>query len=44
MLDLSIASPLIDGDARNNTEPELTKRVFDAMKRSGVQLVDRPLR
>ncbi len=38
VLDLSIASPLIDGDSRNNTEPMLTKRVLDAMRQANVKL------
>jgi 4-aminobutyrate aminotransferase-like enzyme/Ser/Thr protein kinase RdoA (MazF antagonist) len=38
VLDLSVASPLIDGDSRNNAEPLLTRRVFDAMRHANVQL------
>ena len=38
VLDLSVASPLIDGDARNNAEPLLTKRVLDAMRSANVKL------
>ena len=32
VLDLSVASPLLDGDPRENAEPLLTQRVFDAMR------------
>ena len=35
VLDLSIASPLIDGDERGNVEPRLTRRVFDAIHDAG---------
>lgn len=38
VLDLSVASPLIDGDPRNNAEPVLTKRVLDAMRSANVPL------
>ena len=44
VLDLSVASPLIDGDSRNNAEPLLTRRVFDAMRQREREAVDRPLR
>ncbi len=37
VLDLSIASPMISGDARENAEPLLTERVFAAMKSAGVE-------
>jgi 4-aminobutyrate aminotransferase-like enzyme/Ser/Thr protein kinase RdoA (MazF antagonist) len=38
VLDLSIASLLIDGDARNNAEPALTRRVLEAMRSANVEL------
>jgi len=38
VVDLSVASPLIDGDPRNNAEPLLTKRVLDAMRQANVKL------
>ena len=38
VLDLSVESPMIDGDQRNNAEPLLTRRVLDAMRQSNVQL------
>jgi len=36
VLDLSVASPLVGGDARDNAEPALTRRVFSAMRDAGV--------
>ncbi|HMA01798.1 MAG TPA: aminotransferase class III-fold pyridoxal phosphate-dependent enzyme, partial [Gemmatimonadaceae bacterium] len=38
VLDLGVASPLIDGNPANNAEPLLTRRVFDAMRRANVPL------
>lgn len=38
VLDLSIASPLVDGDSRKNEEPALSERVFGAMKDAGVRV------
>ncbi len=38
VLDLSIASPMVDGDARRNAEPFLTERVFGAMRDAGVRI------
>ena len=38
VLDLSIASPLISGDERENAEPPLTARVFGAMRDAGVKV------
>ena len=35
-LDLSIGSPLLHGDIRENEEPQFTKRTFDLMERAGV--------
>jgi len=31
VFDLSVSSPLLNGDAKENTEPKLTQRLFDAM-------------
>jgi hypothetical protein len=36
VLDLSVASPLVDGDIGENAEPKLTKRVFGLMRDAGV--------
>jgi len=38
VLDLSIESAMLSGDVRENAEPELTKRVFDEMRRANVAL------
>ncbi|MEO7085427.1 MAG: aminotransferase class III-fold pyridoxal phosphate-dependent enzyme, partial [Gemmatimonadaceae bacterium] len=38
VLDLSIASPLLDGDASQNDEPPLTTRIFAVMTEAGVEL------
>ena len=38
VLDLSIGSPLISGDARENAEPKLTERVFNAMREANVRV------
>ena len=38
VLDLSIASPVISGDERENAEPKLTRRVFDAIHAAGVEI------
>lgn len=38
VLDLSIASPLLAGDKRQNTEPRLTETIFDLMERAGVRV------
>ncbi|MDB4878118.1 MAG: putative class-III aminotransferase [Gemmatimonadetes bacterium] len=38
VLDLSIASPMIGGDANENAEPRLTERVFGAMRDAGVRV------
>ena len=38
VLDLSIASPLVGGDAAENAEPKLTERVFGAMREAGVRV------
>ena len=35
VLDLSIGSPLLDGDYNKNSEPELTKKLFAFLKDSG---------
>ena len=37
-LDLSVASPLMSGDARENAEPALTQRVFTLMRESKVRV------
>jgi 4-aminobutyrate aminotransferase-like enzyme/Ser/Thr protein kinase RdoA (MazF antagonist) len=37
VLDLSIASPLLDGDTHNNTEPRVTERVFELMRDAKVR-------
>ena len=38
VLDLSVASPLVSGDWRENTEPPLSERVFGEMGRAGVRV------
>lgn len=38
VLDLSVASPLIDGDPRGNDEPSLTPRIDAAMRLAGVRV------
>ena len=38
VLDLSVDSSLIGGDAPDNAEPELTRRVFGAMRDAGVNV------
>lgn len=38
VLDLSIASPMLDGDQRRNDEPSLTRAVFGAMDDAGVRV------
>jgi 4-aminobutyrate aminotransferase-like enzyme/Ser/Thr protein kinase RdoA (MazF antagonist) len=38
VLDLSIGSPMISGDERENAEPLLTKRVFGAMAADGTRV------
>jgi 4-aminobutyrate aminotransferase-like enzyme/Ser/Thr protein kinase RdoA (MazF antagonist) len=38
VLDLSVASPMIGGDANDNAEPKLTERVFGAMRDEGVRV------
>ncbi|HET7373972.1 MAG TPA: aminotransferase class III-fold pyridoxal phosphate-dependent enzyme, partial [Gemmatimonadaceae bacterium] len=38
VLDLSVASPLMSGDARENAEPALTQRVFALMRQSNVRV------
>ncbi len=38
VLDLSVGSPLIGGDERENTEPKLTERIFSAMAAAGVKI------
>ncbi|MGH9752050.1 MAG: aminotransferase class III-fold pyridoxal phosphate-dependent enzyme, partial [Blastocatellia bacterium] len=38
VLDLSVSSPLISGDERENTEPRLTERIFGAMAAAGVKI------
>jgi 4-aminobutyrate aminotransferase and related aminotransferases len=38
VLDLSVGSPLVAGDRRDNAEPRLTQRVFDAMARASVDI------
>ena len=38
VFDLSVGSPLISGDAQENAEPELTKRLFEAMTSAGVKV------
>lgn len=36
VIDLSISSPMLSGDARENAEPILTEKVFGAMREAGV--------
>ncbi|MEP6495487.1 MAG: aminotransferase class III-fold pyridoxal phosphate-dependent enzyme [bacterium] len=38
VLDLSVSSPLVSGDAAENAEPQLTRRVFAAMRDAGVRV------
>jgi 4-aminobutyrate aminotransferase-like enzyme/Ser/Thr protein kinase RdoA (MazF antagonist) len=38
VLDLSIASPMLSGDTRENTEPSVTTSVFDAMRDARVSV------
>jgi 4-aminobutyrate aminotransferase-like enzyme/Ser/Thr protein kinase RdoA (MazF antagonist) len=38
VLDLGVASPLVDGDPRDLTEPRLTTRVFAAMQEAGARV------
>ena len=38
VLDLSVGSALVHGDARENAEPELTERVFTAIRDAGVSV------
>ena len=38
VLDLSIGSAMISGDERENAEPKLTRRVFDAIAESGASV------
>jgi 4-aminobutyrate aminotransferase-like enzyme/Ser/Thr protein kinase RdoA (MazF antagonist) len=38
VLDLSIASPMLSGDSRENAEPLLTRRVFGLMDEAGVRV------
>ena len=38
VLDLGIASPLLNGDTRDNTEPRVTERVFDMMRHAKVNV------
>jgi 4-aminobutyrate aminotransferase-like enzyme/Ser/Thr protein kinase RdoA (MazF antagonist) len=38
VLDLSVGSPLVGGDERENAEPKLTRRVFDEMASAGVNV------
>ena len=38
VLDLSVASPLIDGHERGNVEPRLTRRIFDAIRDAGAAI------
>ena len=38
VLDLSVGSPLVSGDARENAEPRLTERVFGLMREAGVRV------
>lgn len=35
VLDLSVGSPLVSGDERENTEPRLTRRIADALRDGG---------
>ncbi len=38
VFDLGVSSPLVSCDARENTEPELTRRLFNRMATSGAQV------
>ncbi len=38
MLDLSVASPMLSGDTRQNDEPSLTRRVDEIMRDAGVRV------
>jgi 4-aminobutyrate aminotransferase-like enzyme/Ser/Thr protein kinase RdoA (MazF antagonist) len=38
VVDLSIASPMLSGDPRENAEPQLTAKVFGAMRDANVQI------
>ncbi len=38
VFDLSVSSPLISGDPLENSEPKLTRRLFDAMDTAGVNI------
>lgn len=38
VLDLSVGSPLVSGDERENAEPRLTERIFGAMAEAGVRV------
>jgi 4-aminobutyrate aminotransferase-like enzyme/Ser/Thr protein kinase RdoA (MazF antagonist) len=38
VFDLGIASPYLSGDPENNSEPELSQRLFAAMDRAGVKV------
>ena len=38
VLDLGIGSALVSGDERDNVEPKLTRRVFDAIADAGVEI------
>ncbi|MGE0126473.1 MAG: aminotransferase class III-fold pyridoxal phosphate-dependent enzyme [Blastocatellales bacterium] len=38
VLDLSVGSPLISGDERENAEPKLTRRIFEAIDAEGVKI------
>lgn len=38
VFDLSVGSPLLSGDAEENSEPELTKRLFGLMKAASVKV------
>jgi 4-aminobutyrate aminotransferase-like enzyme/Ser/Thr protein kinase RdoA (MazF antagonist) len=38
VFDLSVGSPFISGDESQNTEPELTRRLFSAMQAAGVEI------
>ncbi|MBS1811555.1 MAG: aminotransferase class III-fold pyridoxal phosphate-dependent enzyme [Acidobacteria bacterium] len=38
VIDLSISSPLINGDTNENAEPKLTRRIFAAMTEAGVKV------
>jgi len=38
VLDLSVGSPLVSGDERENAEPKLTERIFGAMAAAGAKI------